>query len=562
MLTDIYIKNYTVVDQLQLELSPGLSVLSGETGAGKSIIVDAVGLALGARADSKIIRHHEDHCDISLTFDITKIPAALLWLQEQNYADEQECMITRTIYQDGRSRNRINGKPCPLSLIRELASKLLVIHGQHESQTLMRQEHQQAYVDLYGNHAEMLKEIEQYYSQWWQCEKEIQELKQQNSQRDDKLSLLRYQLDELEQLNLQENEWQTLFQEHQKLHQAKQLIQNLNSALDLTCENERASAITLLQHAIDQLQSIKTKDQELDHIIDTLRTSAIHLEEASDELNRYRNAFDLSPEHLAHIEQRLTQIHDLARKHHVNPDALPEVQKSLQHKIQQLERSDILIVELSAKQQEALTQYHKIAEKLSVARQKVAKIIAEKITQYMQTLGMPGGKFTVILEKNDNIISAHGNEKMIFMIKTNPGQSEQAFAKIVSGGELSRISLALQAIFAEKENTPTFIFDEVDVGIGGKTAEIVGKLLHSLAQRSQVFCITHLPQVAAQGDHHYQVIKSIHEDHTSTRIQLLNKKERVQEIARMISGSQISTQTLAHAKQLLTHKKELEYESH
>lgn len=552
MLTDIYIENYTVVDHLHLNLNAGLSVLSGETGAGKSIIVDAINLALGARLDSKVLRSKEVRCTITLCFNVANITPAKEWLEHHSFNDNFDCIISRTHQQDGRSKITINGKPCPSMLLRELAPLLLVIHSQHQSQSLLEREQQQAYVDRYGKHQDILQTLQDYFSQWRLNQTELDYLKQQATQREEQSALLNYQLEELNQLDLQIDEWQQLHREHQQLHNAKQLIQNLNQAIDLTVENEKSSSTLLLQYAIDQLKIIHKNNPQLSSVIELLNTAAIHIQEAGDELIHYRDALDLSPERLNYIENRLTKIHDLARKHHVTPKELPDVSKSLQHKIDLLDAIDERTAILIQHNQQLMTSYQQDAQKLSLSRQQLAKEISKKITAYMQNLGMQGGEFQVSLETHNETMTTFGNEKISFMIKTNPGQALFPMTKIVSGGELSRISLALQTIFSEKENIPTLIFDEVDVGIGGKTAETVGKLLQSLGREVQVFCITHLPQVAAQGHHHYKVSKSSTHDSTTATIEALNHQQRIEEIARMISGSKITQQTLQYAEELLT----------
>src|SRR3990167_474323 len=552
MLTDIYIENYTVVDRLHLNLDSGFSVLSGETGAGKSIIVDAISLALGARLDTKIIRKQESRCTVTLCFDVSTIPLAREWLEQHGFDDHQECIISRVHQSDHRSKITINGKPCPSTLLRELAPLLLIIHGQHQSQTLLQREQQQTYVDSYGKHNHLLQLLQHNYAEWRKNQTEREHLKFQTEQRDEQLNLLNYQWQELEALNLQPNEWQELHEEHQQLHHAKQLIYNLNQAIDVTIENEKTSTTHLLQYAIDQLQLSHKNNPQLKSIIELLNTAAIHVQEAADELIHYRDALDLSPERLHYIEQRLTQIHDLARKHHVGPEELPDVIQSLQHRIEQLNSSEERMMALEKQSQQLLSFYQHTANKLSQSRRRTATEINKKITHYMQNLGMHGGEFEIKFDPHAELITAYGFEKISFLVKTNPGQPLLPLAKVVSGGELSRISLALQTIISEKENIPTFIFDEVDVGIGGQTAEIVGKLLQSLGKQAQVLCITHLPQVAAQGHHHFKVNKFSTKNSTTTTIEPLTREQRVHEIARMLSGSKITPQTLQHAEALLT----------
>jgi len=551
MLTHLHIKNFTVVKSLSLDLECALNVVTGETGAGKSIIVDAVMLALGARSDTKAIRFGEANCDITLCFDITHIPKAKTWLALQDFTEGNECFIRRIISRDGRSRSMINNHPCPQSLVRELASLVLTIHSQHQHQALLKRENQQNQLDAFAHHELWLSKLQQHYHQWRTITSELDALLLQTQNRDRQLDLLRYQLEELTSLNLKENEWETLSHQHQKLHNAQNLIHSLNQAIDLTIESEQTSAAALLQQAIDRVNEIKVDDNQIAAIKELLQTASIHLQEAGDELSHYRNNLDLSDENLEKLEQRLSIMYDLGRKHHVNPNDLLAVTKSLEQRVQELENIDTTIETLQHHQTQILEQYQKIADKLSKSRQKAAALLEKKITEKMQLLGMKGGEFKIQIFKASDSITSYGNEKISFIVRTNLGQNFLPMQKVVSGGELSRISLALQVITAQKEGTPTLIFDEVDTGIGGKTAEIVGHLLRELGEKVQVICITHLPQVAAQGTHQFIVEKTTLKDSVTATIRKLDQKERTHELARMLSGTKITEQTLAHAEELL-----------
>ena len=551
MLTHIHIQNFTIIDALTLDFDKGLSVLTGETGAGKSIWIDAVNYALGARADSSVVRHGQTRCDITLCFDVTNHPAAQKWLQENDYPDDNECIIRRIIATDGPSRATINGRPCPLQMLRELGTLLLNIHGQHENQALLKRIAQQQRLDAFAGNEKLLTEIGNTYQQWKTIANELDVLKKQAKNREAELNLLHYQFNEFDALQLKENEWTELTHRHQQLHNAKDLITQLNNAIELMNENEETSASQLLQQAIYQLDRIRLEDPQIKAAKELLNTAAIHLQEAGNELHHYRDHLDLSPENLATIEERLTKIHDLARKHHTNPESLLEIQQSLAEKLQRLENVDVRLDALEQAIKQQTNHYEKSAVKLTASRKKAAKALEKSITQSIQSLGIDGGLFRIHFEKNEEPIHPQGKEKIQFEVSTNPGQPFHPLSKIVSGGELSRISLALQVLTATKEHTPTMIFDEVDTGIGGKTAETVGQLLRQLGETTQVLCITHLAQVAAQGHHHYKITKSIEHKTTSTRINKLNEKERINELARMLSGSKITKQTLAHASELL-----------
>lgn len=552
MLTHITIKNFTIAQSLNLDLTNGLTVITGETGAGKSILVDAVNLAMGERADSNVIYRGATQCDISLCFDVSTISAAQDWLKTQAFDSGYDCIIRRLISQDGKSRSSINGYPCSLNSIRELSTLILNIYSQHQHQAILKRDNQQQLFDIYAHHQALLEKTTQYYQQWQAISAELTKLTQQADSRDHELELLRYQFAELDTANLLENEWRNLSQQHSRLQNAKTLIDNLNQAIDLMVDGEPTSATDLLQQAIDRINEIKLDDPPLLAIKELLNTAVIHLTEANNELNRYRHHLDLNDDNLEAIEERLTLIHDLARKHHVSPDDLWVVKKSLEQRIQTLENIDKQIEELTHYQQQILQQYQKVADPLTISRQKTVKLIEKLITEKMQHLGMTGGRFQVKLTPTEAVITTYGKEKIAFHVSTNPGQDFMPLAKVVSGGELSRISLALQVITAQKDATPTLIFDEVDTGIGGKTAEMVGNLLRELGEKTQVFCITHLPQVAAKGHHHLKVEKLTTKNNVIASIQVLSQTQRVEELARMLSGTKITPQTLAHAEELLS----------
>ena len=551
MLREIHITNYTIVDELALEIKAGLTVLTGETGAGKSIIIDAVDLALGARADTNAIRHGEEQCSISACFDVTHILPAQHWLQEQHIEFDNEIIIRRVISRDGRSRSTINNQPFPQNSVRELGELLLHIHSQHQHQALLKSQHQQQLLDNYAGNEKRLKLIDALCENHQKISEQLAELISQQSIREEQLELFNFQLKELQELNLQADEWRNLHAEHQKLHQANDLILNLNNAIDLTVENDAHSARYLVAQALQQLRHVRHPDKELSASLELLNTAAIYLQEAGDDLVNYRDNLDLSPERLQFIERRLTQIHDLARKHHVSPEELMDLQTNLMQRIARLGDLEASIKMLEMQQCENLANYQKIAEQTSQQRQTAAKKLNKIITQKMQELGMQGGEFKIKLNVQEKQPSSSGLEKIEFFVRTNPGQALGAMNKVVSGGELSRLSLALQVECSQQENIPSIIFDEVDVGVGGQTAEMVGALLRALGEKTQTFCITHLPQVACQGHQHFKVEKHSVENTTKTTIRELTKNERVQELARMLSGSKVSKESLQHAEKML-----------
>ncbi|MDF1654407.1 MAG: DNA repair protein RecN [Coxiellaceae bacterium] len=551
MLTHINLKNFVLVDELSLELADGFHAFTGETGAGKSILLDAINLALGTRAEARYVKSGSTRCDINLIFDISDQPDIQQWLEQHELNDDGECLLRRSIYADGKSRATINGHPSPLHLLKELGQHMLQVHGQHQHQLLLKPKYQQHLLDQYGLHQNMLQQLDSFYQQHQQVQQQIELLTAKAADRDDQLSLYEYQHTELEQAAIEEGEWQTLHQEHQRLHQSKSLIGALNQAIEYTAEGESVNALTLLQQATDQLNTIGFSDEQLDSAKALLNTACIHVQEAESELNSYRQGLDLSPERLQQIETRLNIISDLARKHHVEPEALKEVQSSLQQKVEQLKNLDEHLIELQQQQKTILIDYKKVATKLTASRKKLAKSLAKTITTLLTQLNMADSQFAIELITNDSDISATGQESIQFTLSANPGQPLAPLQKVASGGELSRICLAILASLAGKQAIPTLIFDEIDTGISGKTADTVAKLLKQISQTLQIMCVTHLPQVASQAKHHYRVEKQVKGKSTTTTIIKLDKKQRIHETARLLAGETINKQALDNAKALL-----------
>lgn len=551
MLTHIDITHFAIVDSLTIDFTEGLSVLTGETGAGKSLWVDALSLALGQRADPQWIRNGQERADISITFDIRHQPEAIAWLHNEEITHDNECLIRRTLSRQGNTRCTINGTPFPLQRVRELANLLIQIHSQHQQQQLLQSDRQRSCLDHFaGNHA-LLKNLNTIFQEWHNLQNELNELTHHLGDKNQKIDFLRYQLDELNVLQLKEGEWQSLSLKHQQCHHAKELIQQLNEALALTVEHEDLSASHLIQQALHHVSSIKITDPQLEAIRELLNVAAIHLNEAGNELQAYRDGMDLSDHNIENIESRLTIIYDLARKHHCNPEHLLEIQHSLEQQLEQLSTSDERIAEIQKLQEALEKRYYDIAKKLTSSRKKAASILEKDIIKLLHDMDMSSSDFKIDFETADTTLTPYGHEKIQFLIQTNIGQGFQPLHKIVSGGELSRISLALHVLTANKEQTPTLIFDEADVGISGKTAAIVGKLLRSLGEKTQVLCITHLPQVACYGHHHYKATKYAHQDQTETSIQQLSTEQRVDEIARLLGGTHITQTSLDHAHELL-----------
>jgi len=552
MLTHIVVKHFAIVDYLELSLDAGMTVLTGETGAGKSILIDALGLALGDRADSDVVRHGCSRAEINASFSIDDHNDAQAWLKEHDLDDDDNCIIRRTIPKDGRSKGYINGTPVPMQLLRELGEKLIDIHGQHEHQSLMRPGMQRQMLDEFGEHQPLLQELQTIYQQWRDASDELAALTAAASERASRIDFLEFQVTELSTLNPQDDEFTSLEAEHKRLANLQTLQQSAHSILASLSEAEQGSAEQLLSQAASTLQPLVDVDDKLDSIATTLNDALANVEDAGRELRHYLDSLESDPSRFDEVEQRLSALIDVARKHHTEPDKLPELFETLQTELQSLQHSDTQLQHLQSAIDDASKQYRKVARQLSSKRKTTSTRLAKQVTDAMQELGMQGGIFEVALGGiDDGAFSPAGMERIEFMVSANPGQPLKPLNKVASGGELSRISLAIQVASAHTSYIPTLIFDEVDVGIGGGVAEIVGQQLKMVGHSRQVMCVTHLAQVASQAQQHLHVSKSHENDSTATSIQQLDEPEREQEIARMLGGVEITPQTLAHAKEML-----------
>jgi DNA repair protein RecN (Recombination protein N) len=583
MLTYLNVKNFAIIDSLELEFKPGMTVITGETGAGKSIVIDTLELVLGARADASSIRQGAERCEISAIFDLANLPAAQEWLQAAEFCEDpkavaHECILRRTINIDGRTRSTINGLPCTQQNVRELGSFLLDIHGQHEYQTLLKREQQRALLDSFAGHLAQVLRVRELFQDWQKAARDLESWKNVNSDRAAKIELLQHHLKELENLNVVAGEVENLHAELKRLSNAELILNNCQAALAILHDersDDSASLLVNLNRAKECLLKAKNSDESLQEFIGYFDNAAIQLETAAAELAHYLDKQDLNPERLRFVEERLSLIHALARKHHLKDEGLHEIAPKFKAELEQLENANATLAAKEKAQALSAAAYLKVAQQLSQSRQQAAQKLEKEVTAKMQLLGMQGGCFAVQLQKVAAKIdaefgatatdtregfSAGGLEQVEFLVSTNPGQPLLPLAKVASGGELSRLSLAIQVLTAEKSATPTLIFDEVDVGIGGKTAEIVGQLLKDLGARAQVLCITHLPQVAAQGHQHLQVIKEVAgkggsnakvEQGINVRLEYLEKETRVAEIARMLGGVNVTANTLAHAREML-----------
>jgi len=572
MLNHITIKNLAVVDSLELELHSGLTVLTGETGAGKSILIDALGLVLGDRAEAAAVRHGAERADIAAEFDVQD-PNIEQWLIDNELDDDSNsgnnctCLIRRTINAKGRSRGYINGQPIPLLLLRELGEKLVNIHGQNTHQTLLKTDEQRLLLDNFAGSSLLRKEVNQCYQQWKKKSSEYQKLKQDTAERDAKLDLLRFQVQELDELDLQENELSALEEEHLRLSNANQLIETSQAVYFQVSEDEQKSISHQVNHCLNELQSLSELDSSLNPVSEMLNIALIQIDEASSELRHYLDSLELDPQRLQWLDTRIGNIYDLSRKHRVETNELFSHIETLHSELEQLEHADSHLETLLEEVESIRLTYFKLAKKLTQARDKAAGLLAQEVITHIHELGMEHCAFEIkLLSVKSEQPQLHGMEIIEFHVSTNPGHPLQTLSKVVSGGELSRISLAIQVVTAQFSNIPTLIFDEVDVGIGGGIAEMVGSKLRLLgsstqnkaSNKSQILCVTHQAQVAFQAHQHLNVFKHSTNESTSTQIMPLNEEQRIEELSRMMGGVTITVQTRSHAREMRKQLTDLE----
>ena len=552
MLYHVSIKNYAIIDNLDLDLESGMTVITGETGAGKSIVIDALDIALGDRADIRMLRHGSGRCEINLSFDVSTIPLAKQWLDERELTQDNDCILRRTLTKEGRTRNFINGHAVTLQQVRELGKLLVHVHGQHQHQGLVRKEEQRSLLDNYGKLTSLAEEVKQCFHQWQEVLNRIAAIEGDSRDHSAQIELLNYQIQELIDLNLNEGDVETLHQQQKKLANAEQIQQGLQRCLDHLENDGDGSGLTHITHSLRALRSLSSLMHIRPTLLELFNNSLIQLEEAARELRQQLEATEVNPQQLAEVESQLNRIHDLARKHRIEPEQLAGHLRLLSEQYDLLITQDGQLDQLKQDAERLKNQYLKLADSLSEQRKKAGKKLGQLISKSMQELGMAGGQLTIEIEKLPlDKAASYGLDDIQVLVSANPGQPLKPLNKVASGGELARIGLAIQVITAQKHATPTLVFDEVDVGIGGGIAEIVGRLMRKLGETAQVLCITHLPQVAAQGHHHLQVAKNRDKNSTSSQLVLLNPEQQVHEIARMLGGVKITPQTLAHAQEML-----------
>lgn len=552
MLSQLKINNYAIAESLDIEFHSGLSTITGETGAGKSIMIDALSLALGGRADSNAIGSHADKAQVIASFDIHKNPLAKAWLEEKSLDADEECILRRVLSKDGKSRAFINGMPSPLQDVKSLAELLINIHSQHQHQQLLKKESHRELLDLFCENQNAVKELQQIFKQWKNTQKQLKELKNNQSTRLGRIEFLQFQLEELDKLDLSENEYQSLSEDHKKLATVDQDLEQANEALALLSEQEDFNLTDILYKTHTIFQNLAQKHSALMPASESIANALIQVEESTNDLKHYLDTLECDPEALHAIDERLSKIHHIARKHHIKAEELFVFHQNLHTELRTLLSSDVSLTHLEEQNKKQEQHFFSFAQNLSKTRITAAKKLDKAISQKFAELGMADARIqTSITALDTNEANQFGIDDIEILIATNPGQKPQSLSKIASGGELSRISLAIQVNFAEKSSVPCLIFDEVDVGIGGATAEVVGRLLRELASHGQVICVTHLAQVAAQGHHHLKIQKIASELGNSTQVNNLKQKERIEEIARMLGGLELTQKTQSHAKEML-----------
>jgi len=551
MLRTLSIRDFVIVDTLELEFHPGFTVLTGETGAGKSILIDALALTLGERGDASVVRAGCERADVSAEFDIQTLPGLGLWLRTAELeGDPGSILLRRVVDQSGRSRAFINGRPATLSQLRDAGEWLVDIHGQHAHQSLLKADAQRALLDAHAGLAPLAAEVAAAYRHWQKLAQARAEYETHAAQRNAEREQLQWQVQELAQLALQADEWDAVQAEHSRLAHAAGLIEGVQAALDILSEAD-ASCLPLLSGTGARLEGLLAYDARLREALELIRSGEAQVQEAVYALRHYADRVELDPQRLAAVEARMQAIHDSARKFRLAPQDLPEHLRQLQARLAELEIASDLEA-LVKQEQQARTAYFDLAARLSAGRKKAAAKLGKEVTQAMQALAMAGGRFEVGLNPYPAEGSVHGAEQVEFLVAANPGVEARALAKVASGGELSRISLAIQVITSKAARVPTLIFDEVDAGIGGGVAEIVGRQLRTLGRERQVLCVTHLPQVAAQADRQWSVSKFGVEGRVKTMVSVLDRKGRIEEVARMLGGTEITATTRKHAAEMLS----------
>ena len=552
MLTALTIKDLAVVRQLDIEFEQGLTVLTGETGAGKSILIGALGLALGDRADSSMVRSGCDKASVTASIDISKLPKLRRLFDDNELDYQNDCILRRVVSADGRSRAYCNATPIPVQLLKQIGEQIVDIHAQHAQQSLLRTSAQLSLLDGFGKHDKELKAVAEAARDWQGWREQQKSLLGGVENVGSRIDFLRYQLNEIDQLEIGEDTINDLDTEHRRIANGARMIESCEHALRAIAESPN-NARQSVSDAITAVRNIVEFDSQLESIAQALDQALINIEEASRELAHFQQTLEVDPARLEQLERRLQALQDLARKHHCKPQDLPAKYQALADELDSLSNREERISEVEENLERALSSYRDKARKLHKKRLKAAQALSEEVTERIQELGIPHGQFSVALEhKIDKQPGDSGTDDVEFLVTANPDQDLKPIRKVASGGELSRISLAIQVATSQSSEIPTLVFDEVDTGIGGPTAATVSRYLRTLAEDRQILSITHLAQVASAGDHHLYVGKHVKKGTTETLLTTLDSKQREQEIARMLGGEKVTDNSLAHARELLS----------
>lgn len=551
MLVSLQARDFAIVDRISVEFAAGMTVLTGETGAGKSILVDALGLVLGERGNAQLVRSGAKRAEFSAEFDISALPAVREWLEDQSLDLDDGCLLRRVINADGRSRAFINGNAVPVQQLKTIGEHLVDIHGQHFHQSLGRKAVQRALLDHFGSMTELAANTADAFRHWKDIDENLRALLDADADRASRLDLLTFQLQELKTLDLQAGEHKALQSERQRLAHSGRIAEGVSTAMEALYDGDGGDANSLVAEASRTIDALIEFDEALGPIAGLVESASIQIAEAADELRRYSETIDMDPARRDEVEERLDAIQGLSRKHRVAPAELVELGDRLDTELYELRHAEQRGKELEAEVAAAHDGFMKLAKSLSTKRKKAARGLSAAVTEAMHGLGMPGGEFEVSLS-GPSEPRAHGVDDVEFLITANPGQPLQPMSKVASGGELSRMSLAVQVIASSGSAIPTMVFDEVDSGVGGGVAEMVGRRLAELGQSRQVLCVTHLPQVASLAASHFRIAKVSDGSSTRTTAQELGKEERIEELARMLGGVEITRKTLDHAAEMLS----------
>jgi DNA repair protein RecN (Recombination protein N) len=551
MLTHLQIRDFAIIDSLELEVRAGLTVLTGETGAGKSIVVDALALLAGGKGGAEVVRAGTERAELSATFDISGSSKELREiLAEQSVDAEGELTVRRVIATDGRSRGYLNGVSVPLQLLRDVGGLIVDIHGQHEFQSLTRPSAQRELLDDFGQNLDLAEKVREAHKTWIALVNRTVELEGKSRDRDSRVELLRFQVSELKALDLKEGEVTQLAEERTRHSNRGRLAEAAQAAVGLLYDSDEGSAHATASRALAGIKTLSGVDQRLARVIPMVDEATIQIREAARELSRYLETLDIDPARQEEVERRLAAVEELSRKHRVQTGDLVGRAAILEKELAELDSADNNLNALKKSQAEALEAYRKLATQLSAGRQTSARALSKDITARMQTLGMAGGRFLIDISQANGEPSANGFDVVEFRVTANPGQPLRPLAKVASGGELARLSLAVQVACAAKD-ARCMVFDEVDSGVGGAVAEVVGRELKALGFSGQALCVTHLAQVATQGHHHLRVSKLTDGKTTRTTISELTMDERTEEVARMLGGKEITGKAREHAREML-----------